>query len=84
MTSTAGGLFSHTVTPSTKYDFEYISGLSLDWIRNNHNLNDRERYKILLEKITEFTPPYDLTEILPNFYEHKDGYYRLVNSAMAL
>lgn len=82
MTKSAKGIFNLAITPQEKYAFENINGLNLDWIRAARNLNDIRKYEILLEKITEFTAPNDLGEILRNFYENKNGYYQLVRDAI--
>ena len=82
MTKSAKGIFNLAVTPQEKYAFEDIDGMNLDWIRDARNLNNRRKYEIFLEKITEFTAPNDLGEILRNFYENKDGYYQLVRDAI--
>ncbi|APC91267.1 MULTISPECIES: hypothetical protein [Francisella] len=81
MTKSAKGLFNLAVTPQEKYAFEEIPKLDLKWVRNARNFNDRGKYNILLTKIAEFTAPYDINKILPNFYTDKGGYYELVKKA---
>ena len=79
MAKSAKRIFNIRVTPNEIQEFEKIEGLELDWVREARDKhNERGRYKALLEKIAEFTPD----EILPNFYEGKDGYYALVDEAI--
>ncbi|AXA34456.1 hypothetical protein [Francisella adeliensis] len=82
MTTSAKIIFNTRVTPDKRQEFEKIEGLELDWVREaRYKLNERGRYKSLLEKIDKFTPSDD-RGILPNFYEGKDGYYKLVHDAI--
>jgi hypothetical protein len=82
ITPLAENIFHLLVVPENKYPFEKIDGLDLDWIRNARYLSKRARYKILLEYITTFTPPFNLNKILPSFYEYKDGYYQLLSNCI--
>jgi hypothetical protein len=83
MTTSAKRIFNTRVTPNERQEFEEIEGLELDWIRKVRNeLNERGRYKALIEKIVELTPAKDIDAILHNFYENKNGYYKLVHEAI--
>lgn len=80
ITKTAKGIFEYDVVPQRyTLSFESINKLNLDWVRQarESGTNDnREQYKLLLTKISEYVPGFKLS----NLYINKNGYYNLVLS----